>query len=323
MANIVITGGSGYIGSHIASIFAKAGHNVYSLDRIYRDWSHCNTIHSCVMDLQDYDEIIRVFKTIDNIDCIIHCAGELGIKRSFKEKKLFYCQNVFVTDCILRVAVDFQVKNLIFASSASVYADLHRPVSVKDAINNTPSPYSLTKIICENRIKQVARYKEMNFIIFRYFNVVGCDPLDEHMYDIYINKPNLFPLLIKACKNDTPLMINGAHYNTKDGTCVRDYINVCNLAKLHLLAFERMSTDLWEKRFNGIYNAGVGKGYSVRDIITLCSQVSNKEIRTIETEKRLGDCPYLCADINETVQIFNWSPFYTVEETFRQLFSKM
>ena len=323
MEKIVVTGGSGYIGSHIVSVFAQAGHDVYSLDRVPRSWSGHQSINSYVVNLQNYDDTLRILKKIGRVDCIIHCAGELGINRSYAQKDLFYDQNVFVTDCILRAAVALNIRKLFFASSASVYADVYRPVTVDDLLSNDPSPYSFTKIICEERIKQVARYTDMSFVIFRYFNVVGCDPDDIQAHDHYLDKPNLFPLLAKSCMNDRPLSINGGSYHTKDGTCVRDYINVCDLARLHLSAYEMMSSERWERKLAGIYNAGSGKGYSVKEIIGLCEEVSNKRIVTFESERRLGDSPFLCADIEKTVQTFDWTPEIPVRETFMRLFKVM
>ena len=193
MNNIVVTGGSGYIGSHIVNLFAKKGYNVFSLDK--EPWAGLylhRGINPYIVNLQNYNEIVNVFKKIDRIDCIIHCAGELGIQRSYEERELFFSQNVFVTDCMLNIAVQFGVKNFIFASSASVYADSSHPVSTNSRTNDSPSPYSLSKLICEEKIKKVAEYTDLNYLIFRFFNVVGCDSNDNILFNNYLCKPQLF-----------------------------------------------------------------------------------------------------------------------------------
>lgn len=321
MNNIVVTGGSGYIGSHLVNLFAKNGYNVFSLDK--ESWSgdlH-NSIKTYIVNLQNYNEIVNVFKEIDGIDCIIHCAGELGIRKSFSQKELFYQQNVFVTDCMLNAAIQFHVKNFIFASSAAVYASSYLPSSINSSLDKKPSPYALTKVLCEERIKRISEYTKVNYVIFRYFNVIGCDCNCETTKRLYLDNPNLFPKLINAFYNDTLFVINGNQYKTIDGTCIRDYINVCDLAELHLLAYRKMISNEWKSCFNGIYNAGSGCPNSIIDIIHSFQEISKKELNVIVRGKRKGDCPYLCADIDLTKKTFGWKPKTTIKDTFTSLLS--
>ena len=321
MNNIIVTGGSGYIGSHIVNLFAKNGYNVFSLDK--EPWAgdlHCG-IKPYIVNLQNYNEIINVFKEIDGIDCIIHCAGELGIRKSYSQQELFYQQNVFVTDCMLNAAIQFHVKNFIFASSAAVYADSYLPASINSSLNKKPSPYAMTKVLCEEKIKRVSEYLKLNYVIFRYFNVIGCDSNCETTKRLYLNKPNLFPMLVNAFFNDTLFVINGDQYETIDGTCIRDYINVCDLAELHFLAYRKMISKEWKSSFNGIYNAGSGCPNSIMDIIHSFQEISKKELKLNVKGKRRGDCPYLCADIDHTRKAFGWEPKITISDTFTSLLS--
>lgn len=323
MNNIVVTGGSGYIGSHIANLFARKGYNVFSLDK--EPWAGAlhHSIKPYIVNLQNYNEIVNAFKEVDRIDCIIHCAGELGINRSFVEKNLFYRQNVFVTDCILNIAVQFNVKNFILASSASVYADSCHPVSTDSKISDTLSPYSHSKLISEEKLKSVAEYANLNYLIFRYFNVVGCDTNVNEFFNNYLHKPQLFPRLIQAYVHNSTLQVNGNQYSTSDGTCVRDYINILDLAKLHFLAYNQMVSDKWSRHFNGIYNVGTGRGWSVMEIIDFCNKIMQRPIKTAIAKERHGDSQYLCANIDSTKKTFDWEPTLSAKNTLASLFLKV
>lgn len=323
MNNIIVTGGSGYIGSHIVNLFAKNGYNVFSLDKEPWEQNLHQGINPYIVNLQNYNEIVNVFKEIDRIDCIIHCAGELGINRSYVEKNLFYKQNVFVTDCMLNIAVQFNVKNFILASSASVYADSHHPVSTNSRISDSLSPYSHSKLICEEKLKRVAEYTDLNYLIFRYFNVVGCDTTANVLFNNYLHKPQLFPRLIQTYVHNSVLQVNGNQYLTSDGTCIRDYINVLDLAELHFLAYNQMVSDKWAQHFNGIYNVGTGRGWSVLEIIDFCKQIMQRPITTSIVKERYGDSQYLCANIESTKKTFDWKPTLSAKDTLASLFLKV
>lgn len=322
MKTIIVTGGSGYIGSHIVSVFARAGYNIVSLDLIPRNWDSDLHVSSYVVNLQHYDEIVKVIDSCSEIDGIIHCAGELGIERSFSQKSLFYQQNVLTTDNLLCAVVRYKIKNFIFASSASVYAGSLSPVTRDYCISADPSPYSMTKILSEEKIKRVANFSGLNYVIFRYFNVIGCDSDDKISYYQYLQKPNLIPNILKAYKKNECLYINGNNYHTKDGTCLRDYIDVRDLAELHLNAYQAMVSDKWTTSLNGVYNAGSGQAYSVMEVISLLRQIVGQNIKHKICGMRLGDNPFLCANINCTEKIFNWRPRFSIKDTLESLLDK-
>lgn len=322
MKTIIVTGGAGYIGSHIVPVFARAGYNIISLDLTPRCWGSDLPVSSYIVNLQHYDEIVKVLDSYGNIDGIIHCAGELGIERSFSQKSLFYQQNVLTTDNLLCAAVRYKIKNFIFASSASVYADSSSPVTRDYHISAELSPYSMTKVLSEEKIKSVANFIGLNYVIFRYFNVIGCDSEDKISYYQYLQKPNLIPNILKAYTKNECLFINGNNYHTKDGTCVRDYIDVRDLAELHLNAYRAMVSDKWTSSLNGVYNAGSGRAYSVMDVFSLLRQIVGQDIKHAICSMRLGDNPFLCANINYTEKIFNWRPRFSIKDTLELLLDK-
>lgn len=319
MKSVIITGGSGYIGRHLVLLFAQSGYNVISLDKKPGIGETRYEIQSYEIDLQHFDEIIDVFKNIEKIDCIIHCAGELGIEKSYAHKNLFYAQNVCVTDNILNAAIQFNVKAFIFASSASVYHESSEPLNTESKICDNPSPYSLSKLICEERIRRVAQYANMNYVLFRFFNVVGCDVTNDNTLNNYLDKPNLIPIVIRAYKKNDAIYINGYQYNTPDRTCMRDYINVCDLARLNLVACSKMISTEWQSHFNGLYNVGTGHSYSILDIINIFHEITGKRIEIVIRDARLGDNSYLCADIINTTKVFNWVPVITIKETISKI----
>ena len=279
MKTVVVTGGSGYIGSAIVETFLKQGYRVVNLD--YRAEDHvANEWVSINLDIRDSAKLLYVFEQFSPIDCVIHCAGELGIERSYTETELFYSQIVFATDCIINAVIQYHVPRLIFSSSAAVYSEKNSAVSETDCLNATEmAPYSRYKHICETKLLSVKSLTDV--CIFRYFNVYGCSNDNDMAMLSYLRSPNIIPRLLCSAKDHSPIHINGNNYDTHDGTCVRDYIHVSDLVALHLKAFLCMQRDTWKKADNGVYNAGSGTPYSVYDLIRVVENVSGSKIQTI------------------------------------------
>lgn len=227
-----------------------------------------------------------------------------------------------MSDSIFNAAIQHNIKSFIFASSAAVYASSLGAQSIYSHIDDYLSPYSYSKIVCEQRLKSIALYSGFNYVALRYFNVIGCDISNRLLYDSYMKKDNIIPIIVKCAQNNKPFIVNGNNYESKDGTCVRDYINVNDLAKLHIKVYEAMTSNRWNPEYNGVYNAGSGTAYSIYDIMRMTEQITSKKIKIIINNRRLGDNPYLCADINETIKRFNWLPETSVSETIKELLTK-
>ena len=317
MKTVIVTGGSGYIGSYIVEIFLKYGYRVVNLD--YRAENHVE--EKCIfinLDIRNSAKLLSVFEQFSPIDCVIHCAGELGIERSYIEMELFYSQIVFATDCIINAVIQYHVPRLIFSSSAAVYNEKNSTVSENEHLNPAEmAPYSLYKYICEAKLLSVQSFTDV--CIFRYFNVYGCNNDNGMAMTNYLRSPNIIPRLLCAAKNHTPIYVNGNDYDTTDGTCVRDYIHVNDLATLHLKACLCMQRNTWKKANNVVYNAGSGTPYSVYDLIRIVENVSGSKIKTRIQGKRQGDAPYLCADTRKALSVFDWGPQNSLESHIKNI----
>ena len=320
MKTVIVTGGSGYIGSAIVDVFLKQGYRVINLDYHAKSEEKCNLI-SINVDIRDSVKLLSVFERFMPIDCVIHCAGELGISRSYEEKELFYSQIVFATECIVNVMIQCKVSRLIFSSSAAVYSEKKMPIAETECLNMAKmAPYSKYKYMCETKL--LSMIESIDVCVFRYFNVFGYNKdTNESMYN-YLNCSNIIPHLLYSAKYHTPFYINGKDYDTEDGTCVRDYIHVNDLALLHLKAYLCMQNGTWIKANNGVYNAGSGNPYSVYEIIDVVEKTSGQKIIKIDHEARQGDVPYLCADLEKTRRVFNWEPQRSLESSIQDMWHK-
>lgn len=317
MKTVVVTGGAGYIGSHIVRLFAEKGWRVISLDRRGTFGFQNDRIHEHITDIRQTEAFEAIFEQYMPLDCVIHCAGELGIARSYEETPLFYSQNVYATETLLNVMVKYGVRKLLYSSSAAVYPQSNTPLQESEPLEpRAMSPYSFTKYICEEKLKLMAELMGLDFVSFRYFNVVGCDTKDAQSVQKYLSIPNLIPALVRAAANGSAIRINGSDYDTPDGTCIRDYVDVRALAQLHFLACEAICAPAWKKEYNGIYNAGSGQGFSVEEMIRLFESATNCRIDRTYAPRRMGDAPYLCANISKTKSVFSWVPDMSLSELF-------
>ena len=226
------------------------------------------------------------------------------MQENYKESGMFYENNVLSTDNILNMLVRYEIKNFIFASSAAVYPMNKKSMRENMIIEDAISPYAKSKLICEKHINQLKQYYNFQYIILRYFNVIGCDTTDDESVIEYMQKKNIVPQLILSANENIPINVYGCRYDTVDGTCVRDYIDIWDLACLHLKIFNQLIQNSEVYNLSGIYNAGTGKGYSVLEIIREFEKNINKKIRINFVPERKGDSNYLCADMVKTFSTF-------------------
>jgi UDP-glucose 4-epimerase len=306
MTKVLVTGGAGYIGAHVAAELLNEGYSV----RIYDDFS--NGLHKRVdgkfRDIVEGDILDRekLLQAMQGVDAVIHLAAKKAVEESVKNPLKYYENNVGGTLNLLAAMSAKGAKTIVFSSSAAVYSP-----NDKDAVEETDptvplSPYGATKLLSEELISSVGNAEKISHVSLRYFNVVGSaiPAFGDN------SKDNLVPKVFLALKNGKRPEIYGSDYPTPDGTCIRDYIHVQDLAKAHVAALKKAESGFT----SAVYNVGSGKGYSVREMMNQISQTLGKDINPQESPARAGDSPKLIASIKKIENELGWRPTATLKE---------
>ena len=305
MKNILVTGGAGYIGSHVVNLLIDKGYNVTVLDNLitgtFKLINKEATFHE--IDIADENKIEPILNN-NQFDLIMHFAGLIRVDESVKDPKKYNEYNFTKSKIFLKNCLKYKINKIIFSSTATVYNDLQETkLSEKDEINPT-NPYAESKLNFEKYLINQAKINNLNYIILRYFNVAGAD---EKLRSGMISKYSTHLIKIAsevAVGKKSELIINGNDYDTPDGTPIRDYIHVSDLADIHLVAAKY----LHEKNQSNIFNCGYGKGYSVKEVINTFNKILEKKIKFKIGPKRLGDSKILIANPDKFNQTMNWKP---------------
>ena len=295
MKTVLITGAAGYLGSHLAKTMKLAGWKVVGLVHNRQTQSrYIDRIHQT--DICNQDGLFEVFRRYD-IDLVIHLAGRIEAGISFKEPTEFYYVNTGGTCNLINQMNFWEVKNIIFSSTAAVYKAQNLPI-VEDSEKVNNSPYGNSKLCAEMAIQDSG----LNYLIFRYFNLTGADPEGEFGED-HEPETHLVPQIIKNLNN---FQLNGKDYNTPDGTCVRDYVHVTDVAEAHVNA----ANYLLEGNKSIIVNLGTGHGQSILQMLNALEQITNQKISYTVNPRRSGDADSLVADITLARNVLNYDPKY-------------
>jgi UDP-glucose 4-epimerase len=324
--NILVTGGTGFIGSHASMALLNAGHDVSIIDNLSNSDVHVikrlEMLSSTSIDFEEVDitnkESLELFFNNRNIEGVMHFAGMKAVSESTKEPLMYFQNNIIGTINLLASMKKFNVKKLIFSSSATVYGDpSYLPIDENHptcAIN----PYGRTKLHLEEMIRDLAMSDpDFSAICLRYFNPIGA----HESYVIGENPSgvpnNLIPYLIKVAAKKYPhLSIYGDDYDTSDGSGVRDYIHVQDLVLGHLAALDALLKVKLKTNFN-IYNLGTGKGTSVFEIVEMFEKVTGINIPVKIAERRPGDIAASYASISKANLELNWESKFSLEEMIR------
>jgi UDP-glucose 4-epimerase len=304
---ILVAGGAGYIGSHCVKELLAQGYEVVALDNLsqgHRD--AVLTKHFVEADLRDRGALQDAFQRYE-IDAVVHFAGLSQVGESMSKPLAYYDNNVLGTMNLLHVMMDHEVKRIVFSSSAAVYGIPERTPIPEDHPKDPISPYGQTKWIVEKLLEDCEKAYGIRYVALRYFNAAGCDP-DGELAERHDPETHLVPIVLDvALGKGEQVAIFGTDYSTPDGTCIRDYIHVCDLAVAHVKALERLE----RLGASGVYNLGIGHGYPVREVIAVCQNISGRGIRVAETERRSGDPAELVADSRRATKELSWKPRYT------------
>ena len=301
--NILISGGAGYIGSHIAEILIKNKKHIFILDNLttgYRELINkkAKFFNNNINNKNKIKSIIIKNK----IDSVIHLAASLIIGEGEKFPKFYYKNNVLGTKSLIDACIETKVKNFIFSSTAAVYKDGSYRVTER-SITKPKSVYGKTKLKAEKIIIKKCKKNKINYGILRYFNIVGSSPSGKIGL---INKgDHLFKnLSIQTYKKKPVFKIYGTDYNTKDGSCVRDFIHVSDIAEIHFKILEKINKTNKSK----ILNCGYSKGISVKSVVKEFKKYTNKNLKIIEAPRRKGDLVKIIASNDNLNKFINWRP---------------
>lgn len=305
MPKVLVTGGAGYIGSHVVKELLKNRYEPIVFDNLQS--GHREAVKGGIFihgDLSDSEALKRLFLDHD-IKSVMHFAADCLVGESMENPWKYYKNNVINSIKLLEVMENFNVKNLVFSSSASVYGEPQEIPISEDHPCNPTNPYGETKLIFEKMLDAASKTGKINYISLRYFNAAGADPEGEIGED-HSPETHLIPIVLKAALNDETVPIFGTDYDTPDGTCIRDYLHVTDIAYAHILALRRLE----EGKKGGIYNLGNGNGYSVMEVIEEAMRVTKKKIPINESQRRPGDPSRLVASSEKIRKELGWIPKY-------------
>ena len=306
MKKILVVGGAGYIGAHVAYLLQENGYGV----RIYDDFSNGlkSRIEGKFSDVVIGDVLDRqaLISACEGIDAVIHLAAKKAVGESVDNPLKYYENNVGGTLNLLAAMSLKGVKKIVFSSTAAVYAPSEKLSITENDLTEPLSPYGQTKLLSEKLISAVAGAEGLSSISLRYFNVVGA--LRDEFADN--SKDNLVPKVFAALKAGKNPEIYGSDYPTKDGSCIRDYIHISDLAKAHLVALEKVFTT----KVDEVYNVGSGTGYSVTEMINQIAESIGKAITPTLSPRRPGDTAQLIASIAKIERDLGWKPERSLKE---------
>lgn len=325
----LITGGAGYIGSHIAKLLYNTNTNDnISTNLIVVDNLCSGNINNCKygifinVDITNASNLANEVFDKYKISNIIHVAGKAFVNESFCKIDEYYNVNVIGTINILNMMIKYNVSNIIFSSSCSVYGNVSILPITKNTLINPISPYGMTKKMCEDIIINYSNTKKLNYVILRYFNVAGND-FECDVYDNENNFKRIIPTIInKALKNEI-IEINGNTYNTKDGTCVRNYIHVLDLSNAHIKALTYLnstntnSTNTTSTNINLICNLGSDINYTIIELINIIEKHIDRKINYIFKPKVFGDPEIVYCNNDLSKKELNWNIVYDIDDIIK------
>lgn len=310
---VLVTGGAGYIGSTICSVLEDRGHTPVIIDSLINgkiEFTKGRIFYKG--DIADTALLDKIFAENPDITHVIHCAALIVVPDSVSDPYGYYNNNVAKTNIMLKKLCELGCKNFLFSSSASVYGECEKQeVTEKDRCN-PQSPYATTKYMCELILKDYAIAYGARAVSFRYFNVVGADP--KMRTGPYNNAPSLLlPRLILCDKGLLEFKITGTNWPTRDGTGIRDYVHVYDIATAHALAVEKFDTLFDEEPFQAI-NLGTGNGVTVREFVANFEQVVGHKLPIEDAPPRPGDVAGAYTAIDKARKLLGWNPDLTIAQ---------
>jgi UDP-arabinose 4-epimerase len=304
MKTILVTGGAGFVGSHACKALSRAGYMPVVFDNLER--GHANSVKWGPLelgDLRDEKDLQRAFKS-HRPWAVMHFAAYAYVGESMAEPTKYFDNNIGGTAKLLQTCVAFACKNVVFSSSCATYGVPARLPLVEDAAQNPVNPYGYSKLVAERMLKDVEAAHGIRYVAMRYFNAAGADP-DGELGELHQPETHLIPLVLFAAMGREPsIKIFGNDYPTPDGTCIRDYVHVSDLAEAHVAAIDWLQAG----KPSDSFNLGNGRGFSVAEVVRTSEKVTGQSVRTELRARRPGDPAVLVSDSSKARQMLGWMP---------------
>ena len=306
--SILVCGGAGYIGSHTVHELVNQGKDVIIVDNLQT--GHMKAVNPKAKfykgDIRDSEFLDKVFSEND-IEAVIHFAANSLVGESMEKPLLYFNNNVYGMQILLESMVKHNIKNIVFSSTAAVYGEPKKIPILEDDETNPTNTYGETKLTMEKMMKWVNKAYGITFVSLRYFNACGA-LLDGSIGEDHFPESHLIPLILQVpLKKRDAITVFGEDYETPDGTCIRDYIHVLDLADAHIKAVEYLQ----KGNESNIFNLGNGIGFSVKEMIDCAKEATNEDIKVVIGARRAGDPAKLIASNAKARKILGWDPKYT------------
>ncbi len=310
MSTILVTGGAGYIGSHVVKELLHQDDKPIVFDNLQT--GHRKAVKNVLFvegDLSDQKKLEETFQT-NSIDAVMHFAADCLVGESVRIPLKYFNNNVKNSLQLIEIMKSFRVRKIVFSSSAAVYGE-PKEIPISEGHSCSPTnPYGETKWIVEKVLQAFRDAGKLDYVSLRYFNAAGADS-EGRMGEDHSQETHLIPLVIKAALDGTSVPVFGTDYDTPDGTCIRDYIHVTDLAHAHILALRKLD----QGNFSATYNLGNGNGYSVRQVIETVKKVTGIKVAAVDSPKRPGDPARLVASSQRIREELGWVARYPDLET--------
>ena len=298
---VLVTGGAGYVGSHTCKMLAKNGYTPITVDRHYREGLKSFGPNHNLQLPQEMDRIDEIIKRY-NITSCIHFAGSTSVPESVENPSLYYKNNLIMTISLLDKLIECGVKTFVYSSSAATYGDPGMQLAIESDVADPISAYGSSKLMIEMVCKDYLRAYGLSSVGLRYFNAAGADPEGE-VGELREKETHIIPLAIEAAKQGKTFKIFGDKYPTDDGTCVRDYVHVMDLADAHIKALNHAS----QNQVSEVFNLGSGEPASNKQLVEAVQKHAG-EMKVEMHANRPGDPAYLVADTSKVKEILEWEP---------------
>lgn len=301
---LLVTGGAGYIGSHFVRHALNLNNEIIIIDDLSsgHEWAIPSSCEFLNINLLNKEELFDAFKKI-KVDGVIHFAAKSIVSESIKNPAYYYQNNIIGSINLLHAMLENDIHNIVFSSSAAVYGDPNSK-KIKESHEKKPiNPYGRSKLIIENILSDYCNAYDLNAISLRYFNAAGAD-INANIGECHKPETHLIPNILNSIIDDNEVKIFGSDYPTKDGTCIRDYVHVDDLADAHLKSIQKIDN------LNGFndFNLGNSSGFSILEIIEACKKITSRAVKYNFSERRKGDPPILIADNKKAQNVLGWRP---------------